>query len=56
LAGPDRHLDPASDLRTEIIGARLWAGLHDRTSSVAGVTLGRSVARYDLRHAFGPED
>jgi hypothetical protein len=50
------HFDTASDLLTEIIGARLWAGLHFRTSSVAGVNLGRSVALYDLRHAFGSED
>jgi hypothetical protein len=49
------HFDSASDLRTEIIGARLWAGLHYRASSVAGVNLGRRVAKYDLRHAFRPE-
>ena len=48
------HFDKASDLRTEIIGARLWAGLHYRSSSIAGVNLGRSVALYDLRHAFRP--
>jgi hypothetical protein len=46
------HFDRVSDLRTEIIDARLWGGLHYRGSSVAGVNLGRSVARYDLRHAF----
>ena len=48
------HFDRANDLRAEIINARLWAGLHYRGSSVAGVDLGRSVAKYDLRHAFGP--
>ena len=50
------HFNNASDLRTEIVGARLWAGLHYRTSSIAGVDLGRSVARYDLRHAFQHQD
>lgn len=47
-----RHYDRVSDLRREIVGARLWAGLHYRTSSEAGVTLGRRVAAYDLHHAF----
>jgi hypothetical protein len=48
------HFARANDLRSEIIGARLWAGLHYRWSSVAGVNLGRSVARYDLKHGFQP--
>jgi hypothetical protein len=43
-----------SDMRTEIVNARLWAGLHYRFSSVAGVNLGREVAAYDLEHAFQP--
>ena len=48
------HFAKAKDLRREIIGARLWAGLHYRFSSEAGVDLGRSVAKYDLKHAFQP--
>jgi hypothetical protein len=47
-----RHFDKPKDLRHEIIDARLWAGLHYHFSGVAGVVLGRKVARYDLRHAF----
>src|SRR4029453_12789056 len=47
-----RHYDMPSDLRQEIIDARLWAGLHYPFSGVAGVVLGRKVAKYDLRHAF----
>jgi hypothetical protein len=47
-----RHFDMPNDLRHEIIDARLWAGLHYRFSSVAGVVLGRKVAQFDLRHAF----
>jgi hypothetical protein len=49
---PVRHFDMPNDLRHEIIDARLWAGLHYRFSSHAGVVLGRNVAKYDLRHAF----
>src|SRR6266446_7923113 len=48
------HFDMPNDLRNEIIYARLWAGLHYHFSSVAGVVLGRNVAKYDLRHAFQP--
>lgn len=51
-----RHFKMPSDLRNEIIDARLWAGLHYRFSSVAGVALGRKVAKYDLSRAFQPTD
>jgi hypothetical protein len=47
-----RHFDTIDDLRTEIVNARVWAGLHYRFSGEAGVNLGRSVASYDLAHAF----
>jgi hypothetical protein len=49
-----RHYDMPKDLRQEIIDARPWAGLHYRFSGVAGVVLGRKVAKYDLKHAFHP--
>jgi len=49
-----RHFAMPADLRREIVNARLWAGLHYRFSGVAGVVLGRKVAKYDLRHAFQP--
>jgi VCPO second helical-bundle domain len=42
------HFATAADLRTEIINARLWGGLHYRFSGEAGVKLGREVAQYDL--------
>jgi hypothetical protein len=51
-----RHFDKSNDLRREIIDARLWAGLHYPFSSVAGVVLGRKIAKFDLRHAFQPTD
>jgi vanadium-dependent haloperoxidase-like protein len=51
-----QHFDKPNDLRRQIIDARVWAGLHYRFSGVAGVVLGRKVAKYDLRHAFQPID
>lgn len=50
--GATRHFDTLQDLRTEVENARIWAGLHYRFSTVAGVQLGREVADYDLDHAF----
>ena len=49
-----RHFDMPNDLRQEVINARIWAGVHYHFSCVAGVVLGRNVARYDLRQAFQP--
>ena len=49
-----RHFERDGDLRQEIVDARVWAGVHYRFSGVAGVALGRSVAKYDLRQAFRP--
>jgi hypothetical protein len=43
-----------AQIRDEIIDARVWAGFHYRFSGVAGVVLGRKVAKYDLRLAFRP--
>jgi hypothetical protein len=51
-----RHFDRVNDLRHEIIDARVWAGFHYRFSDVAGVVLGRQVAKFDVRHAFRPVD
>jgi hypothetical protein len=47
-----QHFVMTNDLRNQIIDARVWAGLHYRFSGVAGVVLGRKVAKYDLRQAF----
>jgi hypothetical protein len=49
-----RHYDTTEQLRTEIVNARLWGGIHYRFSTEAGVQLGRKVAQYGLNHAFKP--
>jgi hypothetical protein len=46
------HFDTADQLREEVIGARLWGGIHYRRSSEVGVHLGQKVAPYGLNHAF----
>lgn|SRR5829696_1326691 len=49
-----RHYDTANELRSEVVNARLWGGIHYRFSSEAGVQLGHKVAHYGLNHAFRP--
>jgi hypothetical protein len=51
---PVRHFERVNDLRAEIVEARLWGGMHYRSSTEAGLVLGRKVAHYDLKHAFQP--
>jgi len=46
------HFDTAGQLREEVIGARLWGGIHYRRSGEAGVHLGQKVAQYGLNHTF----
>jgi hypothetical protein len=46
------HFDTAEQLREEVIGARLWGGIHYRRSSEVGVHLGQKVAHFGLNHAF----
>ena len=46
------HFNTAAQLREEVIGARLWGGIHYRRSSEVGVHLGQKVAHFGLNHAF----
>ena len=47
-----RHFETADDLRTEIVNARLWGGLHYRGSSEVAVDLGAQVGHFALNHGF----
>jgi hypothetical protein len=51
-----RHFATPDDLLTEVRNARIWAGLHYRFATVAGASLGKAVADYDLAHAFSTGD
>jgi hypothetical protein len=53
---PPRRYARANDLVQEIIDARVWAGIHYRTSAVKGVVLGRKVAHFTLDRYFLPVD
>jgi hypothetical protein len=49
-----RSFDTFSQPMAELIEARIWAGLHIRSSDVAGQVLGNNVARYANAHFFLP--
>lgn len=46
--------ETVNDLDREVANARVWAGLHYRGSALAGLELGRQVARFALRRYFLP--
>lgn len=53
---PDRHFDSTDEIVKEIIDARVYNGVHYRTSVVEGTVLGRKVAQWVARFHFQPTD
>ena len=49
-----QHFSNVAEIQTQIVDARVWAGLHWRSSVVAGEKLGNDVAQWDLTHFFQP--
>jgi len=49
-----QHFNTVQELLQNVADARVWAGLHYRFSTTAGVDLGAQVAKYDLQHNFQP--
>jgi hypothetical protein len=49
-----RSFDTFTQPLAELIEARIWAGLHFRSSDVAGQALGTAVASYGAAHYFQP--
>ncbi|GGO32557.1 vanadium-dependent haloperoxidase [Micromonospora parathelypteridis] len=53
-SGTTRHFTSFSQALDELIGARVWGGVHFRTADVEGAKLGAEVYRYTVRHYFRP--
>ena len=51
---PDRHFDSTDEIVREIIDARVYNGVHYRTSVVEGTVLGRKVAQWVDKFYFKP--
>ena len=49
-----RHFDTVAQVQSQVIDARVWAGLHWRSSVIAGETLGNDVAGWVLDRFFQP--
>jgi hypothetical protein len=49
-----RHFERFSHALKEIIGARVWGGIHFRTADTQGAVIGKKVARWERKHFFRP--
>src|SRR5438128_2935919 len=49
-----RTFERFSDILSEVIDARVWAGIHFRTADTQGAVLGNKVAHYLKKHYFQP--
>lgn len=48
------HYDSTDDLRKEMSNARVWGGMHFRSSTEDGAELGKNVAKWIVKHHFQP--
>ena len=51
-----RRYNTVKDVEREVINARVWAGLHYRSSGKAGVKIGHDVVRWSVERYFGRVD
>jgi PAP2 superfamily len=56
VAGRTRSFTRVSDAVEEIVGARVWSGIHFRNADEASVRIARSIAKYRDRHYFNKID
>ena len=47
-----RHFDTVQAMDQELVNARVWAGLHFRTSAETGLDVGQNVAAWSLQRYF----
>jgi hypothetical protein len=52
LSQPKRHYVWATDLRQEVMNARVWGGIHFRDATIKGLAMGRKVADWTLKRHF----
>jgi hypothetical protein len=52
LGGVTRQFTSFSQLRNDIVEARIWSGVHFRFADTEGAKIGRRVAQWGDRHAF----
>ena len=52
VPGAVRTYDSGQSLRNDVVDARVWLGIHFRTSDTRGVEMGQRVADWALDHYF----
>jgi hypothetical protein len=52
VAGRTRSFTRVSDAVDEIVGARIWSGIHFRNADEASVRISRKIAKYRAKHYF----
>jgi hypothetical protein len=52
--GTTRHYTDPVAMRTDVINARVWNGIHFRSADVAGAAIGVDVANWAVDHYFAP--
>jgi PAP2 superfamily len=56
VTNTSRTFESTDDMIREIVDARVWAGIHYRTSVVHGAVIGRQVAHWVSKHYFLPTE
>ena len=51
---PKRHFDRFSDALEEVVGARIWGGIHFRTADEQGAKMGKQIAQWIKTRFFEP--
>lgn len=54
VPGAVRHYNSGTALRTDVVNARVWLGIHFRFADVAARNLGEGLADWTLDHYFQP--
>jgi hypothetical protein len=53
-AGTTRYFNSFSQAINEVIGARIWGGIHTRTADIEGAKIGAKVTNYMIKNYFRP--
>lgn len=53
-SGTTRHFGSFSQATTEVVGARIWAGIHFRSADIDGTRLGAAVGNHITEHYLRP--
>jgi len=56
ITGTTRFYATTTDLIQEVMDARVWGGMHFRSSNEDGAELGKHVGRWVMKHHFLPSD